>query len=57
VLSCLGGGLRRAEVLGLTWGAIDFDSGRIAVRARVNRIKEQGGLVVRPGAKSEAGTW
>jgi integrase len=54
VLLALGGGLRRGEVLGLTWSAIDFDAGRIEVLARVNRIKGQG-LVVRPGAKSDAG--
>lgn len=56
VLLCLGGGLRRGEVLGLTWGAVDLDSGRLLVQARVNRVRaELGGLIVRSGAKSEAG--
>jgi len=56
VLLCLGGGLRLGEVLGLTWGAVNLETGQLTVRARVNRVrKELGGLMVRPGAKSEAG--
>jgi integrase len=43
-------------VLGLTWGAIDLEAGRITVQRRVNRLpKDLGGLLVRDGAKSEAG--
>jgi integrase len=56
VLLCLGGGLRRGEVLGLNWGAVDLETGRLTVRARVSRVRKNlGGLIVRPGAKSEAG--
>src|ERR1051326_3831995 len=29
VLMCIGGGLRRGEALGLTWGAVDLETGQV----------------------------
>ncbi len=54
VLVGVGAGLRRAEAMGLQWGDVDLEAGRISVRRRVNRITGRG-LLVRPGAKSRAG--
>ena len=54
VLVGVGAGLRRAEAMGLQWGDVDLEAGRLSVRRRVNRITGKG-LLVRPGAKSRAG--
>jgi integrase len=50
-----GAGLRRSEVLGLTWERVDLDGPvpTLTVDKRVNRAG--GRLLVREGAKSEAG--
>jgi integrase len=51
----LGAGLRRSEVLGLTWEALDMDgpTPSLTVAKRVNRVSRR--LLVREGAKTEAG--
>src|SRR5437879_1293789 len=50
ILLNAGGGLRRGEVLGLRWGAIDLDTGRLTIRRRVNRVgRDLGGLIDRRG--------
>jgi integrase len=51
----LGAGLRRSEVLGLTWEALDLDSPTpsLTVSNRVNRVSRR--LLVREGSKTEAG--
>lgn len=53
-------GLRRGEAIGLQWRDIDWQKKRLVIRRRVNRLSrtshgEQGGLLVREGAKSDAG--
>jgi integrase len=54
VILALATGLRRGELLGLCWENVDLEEGRLTVHARVNRTR-QAGLVVRVGAKTQAG--
>jgi integrase len=63
VYVALGASLRRAEVLGLQWSDVDLERRELIVRRRVNRVGkklaryggEEGGLIVRGGAKTDAG--
>jgi integrase len=45
-------GLRRGEVLGLKWEAVDLDGGRLWVRSAVQRQKKKGLVVVEPKSRS-----
>jgi integrase len=54
-LVALGASLRRAEALGLQWSDVDLDQGVLHVRRRVNRVGKGTGLIVRDGAKTNAG--
>jgi hypothetical protein len=54
ILVALGLGLRRGEVLGLTWEDIDLDARVLTVRRHVVRTK-QAGRAIREGAKTHAG--
>lgn len=53
-------GLRRGEAIGLQWSDIDWQKKQLSIRRRVNRLSktshgQDAGLLVREGAKSEAG--
>jgi integrase len=54
VILALATGLRRGELLGLRWEDVDLHQRRLRVHARVNRTRHAG-LLVRPGAKTQAG--
>lgn len=47
-------GVRIGELAGLTWDCVDLDSGTIEVKATAIRVRNAG-LVIKPGAKSQAG--
>ncbi|MGI5825540.1 MAG: tyrosine-type recombinase/integrase, partial [Bacillota bacterium] len=49
-------GLRRSEVLGLTWNAIDFNNGVITIKQKVVRGFEDGKLVSLPQNKLKSET-
>lgn len=49
-------GLRRSEVLGLTWDAIDFNNGVITIKQKVVRCFEDGKLVSLPQNKLKSET-
>ncbi len=50
---CLSLGLRRSELLGLTWSNVDWQNARIAVTQAV--IEHDGRWTIRSGTKSKAG--
>lgn len=49
---CLFAGLREGECLGLSWGQVDFEKGRITVSQQLQQSKETGKCYIAPFTKS-----
>jgi hypothetical protein len=45
-------GMRRGEVLGLSWQDMDLDSGLLGIRQQLQRVSVQAGPVKRPGRET-----
>jgi len=49
---CLFAGLREGECLGLSWGQVDFEKGRITVSQQLQKSKATGEYYIAPSTKS-----
>lgn len=48
-------GMRKSEVLGLQWNAVDFEHKTITIKTILSRSAEKGSYLIKQGAKSRAG--
>lgn len=50
-------GMRRGEVLGLTWSCVDFDGGTLLIDKQLQRVKEVSGKSVYKLTSPKSGKW
>ena len=50
-------GMRRGEVLGLTWNCVDFDGGTLLIDKQLQRVKETDGQSVYKLTSPKSGKW